>query len=311
MTCYFRLALALCAFWGLCCLYGCTTTPSHIAPVSRPLASAPVTIGYNGRPVIPVFVNGEGPYNFILDTASTKTAIFENLTRRMNLPTESGANTRVFSLAAVDERPLISIDSLNIGGVEISDARVVVSKDWRDQRRTPQGVIGLDVLSNYLLRYDADTRVLSFYEAGALPADFVEAEWSYAPLQWDSFIFDNLALIRFDAKIGNSLTFPLLLDTGAEVSIGNYPLLDMIPTISRPAEGVTDLADQQIKSVELVFYNMAANDVRWDYGSIYITDAQIFPNLGYGDRPLALVGFDLLGVRSFIMDFENLRFYAK
>ncbi|WDI33242.1 retropepsin-like aspartic protease [Hyphococcus flavus] len=291
-------------------LSGCATTPAAVTP-THPIASVQVSYGYNGRPVIPISVNGDGPYEFILDTASTKTVIFENLRRKTELPSTPSCCMNVFSLTAVNRQPVIQIDSLAIANHEIAFLPVVVFEDWATQEKTPQGVLGLDVLSEFLIHYDEDSQTLHFYDSGALPAEISTDQWFYAPLKQNSFDFDGLFLFHFNAEVGMGHAFPLLLDTGAEISLGNFPLLDMIPTIKRQAPAITDMADQQIETVELRFYNMRAGGVRWDYGSIYITDAQIFPTLGYGDRPLALIGFDLLGARSFAIDFKNLGFYVK
>lgn len=294
-------------------LSGCASMrESGAAPMASatPLATVPLTLGYNGRPVMPVMVNGEGPFDFILDTASTKTAIFANLARRLDLPASLKDSMRVFSLAEVSKRLVLSMSSIRLGPVELADHPVVLFDDWRAQGDTPQGLIGLDLLAGYVIVYDAGTSTLQFYEAGALPSPIKDERWAGAALTLDSFSLDNVALLRLDARIAGRRSFPLLLDTGAEVSLGNFALLDMLPIVGRDGAPIADMVDQETKTVELKFYNMTAGNVRWGYGSIYVADAVIFSSFGYEDHPIGLLGFDLLRRRSFAVDFDNGMFYT-
>ncbi len=61
-------------------------------PRGRPtLANLPYRIGGDGRVSTDVFVNGQGPFNFLLDTASSRTMLFEHLRQQLGLtPSDTG-----------------------------------------------------------------------------------------------------------------------------------------------------------------------------------------------------------------------------
>ena len=67
------LAAALLA--GLSLLSGCAT----VLDESLALASVPYHRTDDGRVVVPVYVNGSGPHSFAIDTAASRSVIFESL----------------------------------------------------------------------------------------------------------------------------------------------------------------------------------------------------------------------------------------
>jgi predicted aspartyl protease len=70
--------------------------------------------------MVPVYVNGSGPYAFVLDTGATMTCIDGELSGRLGLPEAGG---RVGVGMGLGQEPgaleLVSIDSLRVGGATV------------------------------------------------------------------------------------------------------------------------------------------------------------------------------------------------
>ena len=66
------------------------------------VADQPYRVGADARIATDVFVNGKGPYSFLLDTAASRSMMFEHLRARLGL-------------ATLDEVPLIVYGMQNIG----------------------------------------------------------------------------------------------------------------------------------------------------------------------------------------------------
>lgn len=308
----FNSTLAL--FSTLVALTGCASQGAIEAPTMvAPIAQTPIELAYNGRPVVQLFVNGKGPYPFVVDTASTTTAIFQNLAKDLGLQTEPNQSARVFSLAGVESHPIATLERVDIGNLTFESVEVVIFEDWESLPDTPGGILGSDVLSNFFLLIDNQSRMMSLYDAETPPSQLVRY-WNQSTITTDNFGFDGGVLYLLEATT-TGRSFPLIVDTGAETSIGNFAFLNQLPTmpptpLSKRGTQVTDVADNETVTYLLNVPSMRTGEIRWRNITFFVSRARIFEELGYKDKPMALVGFDTLGERSFAIDFANSIFYG-
>lgn len=64
---------------------------------------------------VPVHVNGQGPYSFILDTGATYTCVSNELATELSLPTASGQIGVGAGIGGAGRMRLVRIDSLRVG----------------------------------------------------------------------------------------------------------------------------------------------------------------------------------------------------
>src|ERR1700761_4990690 len=62
------------------------------------IADLPYRIGGDGRVSTDVFVDGQGPFSFLLDTASSRTMLFEHLRQRLNLTPSEAGQLKVYAM---------------------------------------------------------------------------------------------------------------------------------------------------------------------------------------------------------------------
>ncbi len=297
-------------------LAACAATPAgpDAHALAQPVFEGEFREDYGGRLIVQAMVNGEGPFDFILDTAATQSAVFSNLTDRLSLTVEEDAQRRVFSLAGLQERPTTALELLQLGDIARPGLNVVVFSDWDDQERTPQGVLGLDVLSSYVLRIDARSSRLSLYRRDNAPS-FSAMGWGEAALRPTNFGLSGTPLYLLPGDISNH-RFEMLLDTGSEISIGNFALLERILVAPRVVDlGATatrfnDVFDRTVEIYDLRYSNLGSSGISWGDGHMYFTEAQIFRDLGYQDASFAILGNDVLTGRSIAIDFVGLTIHA-
>src|SRR5437899_9316658 len=93
----------------------------------------------------PVMINGQGPFQFLVDTGANTSCVSKTLAERLALPTTEPA--RVHTIVGVRERPGVLIDRLEVGERKRKSVRVAVLPltDALD------GVLGIDWLSGQRL----------------------------------------------------------------------------------------------------------------------------------------------------------------
>ncbi len=128
--------------------------------VSSSIATAdsswvPLSIDASGAIVVPVHINGRGPFRFLLDTGSSHSVMSRSLADGLNL--EFIARTPVTTTTGREMRPVVKLDQTAIGTVRFDGLLVSVadSAQLAAIRQNIEGIIGQDFLFafNYTLDY--------------------------------------------------------------------------------------------------------------------------------------------------------------
>ncbi len=120
--------------------------------------------------VIPVSIDGHGPYNFIFDTATTMTTIDPALARELNL--KVSGSTTIITASGTNEASHAAVESISIGEKDVRLNSVVISDlpELHTIDGTIRGILGANVISsfNYLIDYEAKTLTIEKWdEVGA------------------------------------------------------------------------------------------------------------------------------------------------
>jgi predicted aspartyl protease len=105
---------------------------------------------------VPVTINGGGPFTFVLDTGSSRSAVSTRLARRLRL--SAVATTNLMSSTATASVPVVRLDGVGVGGKAKHGLLVPVLPiaGQASLGDTADGVLGQDFLldQNYTLDYD-------------------------------------------------------------------------------------------------------------------------------------------------------------
>jgi hypothetical protein len=119
--------------------------------------------------IIPVKINGEGPFDFILDTGATLTCVDEALAARLGLPDKKGIRGIGAGARSSGAIRLVSLESLEVGDATANDL-TACSLDFAHVGEVGieiDGLLGLNVLKEFTMVLDFDRKILRLETPGA------------------------------------------------------------------------------------------------------------------------------------------------
>ncbi|MEV4477733.1 retropepsin-like aspartic protease [Nonomuraea sp. NPDC049504] len=129
---------------------GCTVTPQQPPPPPENTTSVTLEVTKAQGTVValvPVHINGKGPYRFLLDTGASISTIDEQLAKRLNL-TFTGETADVEGVASRTTAELVRVQQWKVGTVALDPARMA-ALDLRQDKRGVAGLLGSDVLHDF------------------------------------------------------------------------------------------------------------------------------------------------------------------
>lgn len=82
-----------------------------------------VTHGKATLEVVPVYINGHGPYRFLLDTGSAISSVSKRLAKTLNLP-DTGSTKQVRGVVSSTRIPLVRVKRWKLGPVKLAAERI-------------------------------------------------------------------------------------------------------------------------------------------------------------------------------------------
>ncbi len=268
-------------------------------PTQIHIPAAGITIPFDDAedvPVVPLLINGEGPFRFLIDTGATGVVLDQRVAERLRLPrhekpiigsSAAGADVAT-SLPA-------TVTSLTLGGARFSDLKVLVM-DFTvmeidgDLPVQLDGILGAALFSHTLLTLDYNERSLHLVNGGLPDADGDEI----VPLDIQNH--SPYLMVRLETA-SQSQDRLALIDTGSNgwLSIPHHWGLDAATAsaengLSMTASGVVADRTTRIARLRLGGITMAGPPVDFGSGKGY---ASIGQSLLEGMR----VTFDFAGRR--------------
>jgi predicted aspartyl protease len=116
--------------------------------------------------LIPVYINGAGPYQFVLDTGATVTCVDDELASALTLPEVRGVIGTAAGVGGQGGLRLVSVDSLRIGAVRAHElqACVVDLEHLGGMGLELDGLIGLNVLREFRVTLDFERNIVTLAE---------------------------------------------------------------------------------------------------------------------------------------------------
>jgi predicted aspartyl protease len=112
--------------------------------------------------IVPVHINGQGPFDFVLDTGATLTCIDQRLASRLALPEVTGVVGVGAGIGSSGRLKLAKIDSLRIGQTSAHDVQgcVLNLENLKGIGLEPDGLVGLNVLKEFRVTLDFERNVV-------------------------------------------------------------------------------------------------------------------------------------------------------
>jgi predicted aspartyl protease len=203
-------------------------------PPTPPVDGANLATGEDSydRLTVPVHINGQGPFDFVVDTGANRTVISEELAAQLGLPGAGMAD--IHGIAGVEPHPTSVIDVLDADQVR---SRAIRAPTLPRERLGADGLLGVDVLRGRLVTLDFRRRRLRIGPApreDVMRTPFDIREDSVG--RYDSSLgtpiivpaqyhFGQLIIVDSDVR---GRTVKAFLDSGAQSTVANLMLSRMV-----------------------------------------------------------------------------------
>ena len=109
--------------------------------------------------VVPVFLNGRGPYRFLLDTGATNTILSKKVVDQLNIPIGKTQTLLTVGGSVVATKRMI--DVIRIGNAQIMQAPVIGADLKLMHTLQVDGIIGEDCLKRFKISIDYAHQLLT------------------------------------------------------------------------------------------------------------------------------------------------------
>ena len=265
----------------------------------------PTTRDHIGRVVIPVKINGQGPFRFIVDTGAEHSTISPALVQALGLHPSPESQIVLDGITGTAQVSFVTVQQLQAGDLTIDGlALPVVSTPVMAGADGILGAAGLTE-KNLLIDFQRNWVAIS----RSLGSDRREALTKIHATRLTH------GLIAVDTRVGG-VRVHAVVDTGAERTLGNLALRQALKAHRDAGHTayVTSVygATEEIEPGEIqaappiVIDTLRINDVSIVFGSFHI-----FKVWGMEDEPAMIIGMDVLGtVASLCIDFKNEAVYV-
>jgi len=112
--------------------------------------------------IVPVKINGHGPYKFVLDTGATFTCIDQKLADELKLPEWRGQFGVGVLMPTDGNIKLVSLDTFEVGNVKATEMKACAIEFSRLQTGglDARGLVGLNFLKSFQVKIDFKKKVL-------------------------------------------------------------------------------------------------------------------------------------------------------
>ncbi|HEX3889056.1 MAG TPA: retropepsin-like aspartic protease [Phenylobacterium sp.] len=177
------------------------------------------------RMSVPVYLNGKGPFGFVVDTGANRTVVATEVAAACNLPPAGQAE--VHGIAGAEPADLALVHRLGVGSVVSSGLTLPVLPRGR---LGADGLLGVDILRGRRMSLDfvdnrfeiapsgigmavgvgTNSRIHAYTDPIQVPAAYREGQ-----------------LVILDAQVAD-VRVAAFIDSGAQVTVGNHALRDAV-----------------------------------------------------------------------------------
>lgn len=235
------------------------------------------------RFTLPVTVNGTGPFAFMIDTGSQATAITHEIRSALDL---APAGTAVLvGMASRRNVDLANVERIEFGSNSFTD---FVAPVLMREHVGADGIIGLDALQDF--------RVLIDFRNHTIAVEDAAAKQSSRGFEIIVRARHKLGQLLITDALVEGVRATVIIDTGAQSSLGNIALRDRIrakraqAVVTTDVNGV-DLIGQLAFVRSLSIQGLALTDV-----PLTFADTPAFAALGFTDKPVLSLGMQHLAL---------------
>lgn len=266
--------------------------PAGLAqPSGDPAAEVSTGLDRSLRMTVPVMINGQGPFDFVVDTGADRTVISEELAKQLGLPQSGTATLHAMGGSA-------KVRLVRIGTVQVSTntARHVQAAALPRRNIGADGLLGIDSLKNQRIVMDFQSHTFRV-EPAAAPEETVPDDAEQIIVTARTRL-GQLVMVDADA---NGQKIWVVVDTGAQNSIANTRLRALLvkraPDTEIRSINMVDVLGRSTLAEYTIVRKLRIGGISMGNAAIAFADAHPFRLFGLLRKPSMLLGVE--GLRSF------------
>jgi predicted aspartyl protease len=279
--------------------------PDDVSPfapsdVDDSLFASPTTHDHIGRVVVPVMINGQGPFRFVVDTGASHSTISPRAASALGLTPSTVSSIVLDGITGSASVSAVTIDKLQAG--ELLLDRTSMPVVWAPVLAGADGILGAAGLTSQSLLVDFQHNKVSI--TGRMGASLrSEALRVHATRLADG-------LMTIDTLVGR-VRVRAVIDTGAQRSLGNLALQRALfkPHTDGELAKVTSVygATKDIEAGEVLRVPViSAQSLRFQDVELVFGGFHIFKVWNLDKQPAMIIGMDVLGTTTSLgIDFKN------
>ncbi|HEU4968976.1 retropepsin-like aspartic protease [Sphingomonas sp.] len=277
-------------------LLALATVPSTQAPVP-PDVTVALGMDRSDRMTVPVRIGESEALAFVIDTGAERTLVSRQLAERLNLA--AGPVLNMVTVTGTSRVGTVIVPSLELSGTEVKE----IEAPALDQAHLgAAGMLGLDSLQRRRVTLDFKNNEMKVTAARHVEDTDPDTIVVTARNRYGQLILVNSRLMGERVQV--------IVDTGAETSIGNLALLRKLErhkklpaltpvTITSVTGGTMPAQFAQIERIQIGGVDM--NNI-----PVAFADAEPFRRFGLENKPALLLGMDALRLFERVsVDFAN------
>lgn len=252
--------------------------------------AAPTTEDGIGRVMAPVYLNGQGPFLFIVDTGANRTVLSPETARRLGISIDTASRATVHGVTGSEQAPLARVREMRAGRIVRRDVLmpVVSSRVHADA----DGMLGADNLAGTRLTVDFRRNRIDIVESIGAPLRPRDAVSLPAEMR-----FGLLPLVQGRVS---GVGIETVIDTGAERSIGNGALRAALVaararTLNEGATVVFGAVGPNVMADVVWVPRLRVGDGNVSRLPLLFADTHVFRIWKLEDKPALLLGMDVIG----------------
>lgn len=236
----------------------------------------------NNRLTLPVMIDGAGPFDFMIDTGSQATAVTHQINEGLQL-TPFGTATLV-GMASSRPVNVVELDSITFGSHTIHD---ILSPVLDAQHVGADGILGLDSLQDFRVLIDFRDDTIAVQDVSTLRGGRRGFEIIVRARQ-------ELGQLLITNATVEGVPATVIIDTGAQTSIGNLALRDRITTKRSQEVTTTDVNGVELVGQLSYVRSLNLGGLSMENVSLAFADTPAFEALGLKDQPVISLGMQHL-----------------
>jgi predicted aspartyl protease len=253
--------------------------------------------GYD-RMTVPVRVAGRGPYRFLVDTGADRTAISSDLARALRL-TNATDTAILHSMSGISQVTTATVPLIDVASKQV---RNVDAPLLEADNMGADGILGLDSLHSQRILFDFKKETLTIVPSSPKMPDISGTIVVTGRIRNGRLILANAT--------ANSVPLTLVVDTGAQISVGNEALRRKLFRKARKSGAVElqSVTGEKINGQWIVVRELEVGGVKLKDLPIVFADSHAFSRLGLREKPALLLGMNALrGFEKVSIDFARKR----